>query len=159
MTLYEASVAVHVGAAVLGFGPTFAYPVIQLAAERRDPAALPFAIGAILRISRLLAVPMAVVVGLTGAYQAADGPWSLRDAWLWIGVALYVAVFMLAVFYLVPALRRAQAEAERIVAAAPAGERPRLSAEYLRITRGLKLVGGAVGTSVLAIVALMEIKP
>jgi uncharacterized membrane protein len=159
VTLYEASVAVHVAAAVLGFGPTFAYPVIQLAAERGDRAALPFAIGAILRISRTLAVPMAVVVGLTGAYQVAEGPWSLRDAWLAVGVALYLAVFGVAVGYLVPALRRAQAEAERMAAAARDGEPAPLSAEYVRITRGLKLAGGAVGASVLAIVALMEIKP
>ena len=159
MTLYEASVAVHVGAAVLGFGPTFAYPVIQFAAERHDRRALPFAIGAILRISRTLAVPMAVVVGLTGAFQIADGPWSLGDAWLAAGLALYLAVFGVAVGYLVPALRSAQAEAERMVAAAAPDEPPALSPEYLRITRGLKLAGAAVGASVLAIVALMELKP
>jgi hypothetical protein len=40
MTLYEASVVLPVGAVVVGFGATFAYPVIQLTAERRDPAAL-----------------------------------------------------------------------------------------------------------------------
>ena len=120
MTLYEASVAVHVGAAVLGFGPTFAYPVIQLTAERRDLSALPFAIGSILRISGLLAVPMAVLVGLTGACQVIDGPWSLRrDGWLAAGLALYLAVFAVAV----------------------------------------RFAGAAVGAAVLAIVALMEIKP
>jgi uncharacterized membrane protein len=158
VTVYEASVAVHVGAAVLGFGPTFAYPVIQLAAERGDRRALPFAIGAILRISRTLAVPMAVVVGLTGAYQVADGPWSLGDGWLLAGLVLYVAVFAIAVGYLVPALKRAQAEAERMVSAAAPGEQPPLSPDYLRITRGLKLAGGAVGAAVLVIVALMELK-
>jgi uncharacterized membrane protein len=160
VTLYDASVAVHVGAAVLGFGPTFAYPVIQLAAERRDRTALPFAIGAILRISRTLAVPMAVVVGLTGAYQVVEGPWSLRrDEWLVAGIALYVAVFAVAVGYLTPALRRAQAEAERMLAAAPPGGPPALTAEYRRSTRGLRLAGGVVGAAVLALIALMELKP
>jgi hypothetical protein len=67
VSLYDVSVAVHVAAALAGFGPTFAYPVVQLAAERGDRAALPFALAAILRISRTLAVPGAVVVGLTGA--------------------------------------------------------------------------------------------
>jgi uncharacterized membrane protein len=156
VSLYDVSVAVHVGAAVAGFGPTFAYPVVQLAAERRDPAALPFALSAILRISRTLAVPGAVVVGLTGAYQVAEGPWSIgRDAWLAAGVALYLAVFATALGYLVPALRRAEAEARRMAAA---GERT-LSPEYERIVRGLKLAGAAVGAGVLAIVALMELKP
>jgi uncharacterized membrane protein len=156
VSLYDVSVALHVIAVVAGFGPTFAYPVVQLAAERRDPAALPFALGAILRISRTLAVPGAVLVGLTGAYQVAEGPWSLaRDAWLALGVALYVAVFATALGFLVPSLRRAEAEARRMTAA---GE-PGLSPEYLRAVRPLKLAGGAVGAGVVAIVVLMELKP
>ena len=150
MTLYDISVAVHVIAVVLGFGPTFAYPVVQIAAERSSPEALPFALGAILRISGRLAVPMAVVVGVTGAYQVAEGPWSLRrDGWLAAGAALYVAVFAIAVLYLTPKLRRAQAAAER----------GGLSAEYGREVRGLKLAGAGVGAGVVAIVALMELKP
>jgi uncharacterized membrane protein len=156
VSLYDVSVAAHVIAVVLGFGPTFAYPVVQLAAERRDVAALPFALGAILRISRTLAVPMAAVVGITGVYQAAAGPWSLaRDGWLALGIALYVVVFAVALGYLTPALRRAQAEAERMVAADP----PAISDEYRRITRGLKLAGTGVGAGVVAVVALMELKP
>lgn len=156
MSLYDVSVAVHVAAALAGFGPTFAYPVVQLAAERGDRAALPFALAAILRISRTLAVPGAVVVGLTGAYQVAEGPWSLAgDAWLAAGVALYVAVLATALGYLVPSLRRAEAEARRMAAAGETG----LSDAYLETVRGLKLAGAAVGAGVLAIVALMELKP
>jgi hypothetical protein len=156
VSLYDVSVAVHVTAAVAGFGPTFAYPIVQVAAERRDLAALPFALASILRISRTLAVPGAIVVGVTGAYQVAEGPWSLaRDAWLAVGVALYVAVFATALGVLVPALRRAEAEAERMTAA---GERG-LSPEYLGIVRPLKLAGGAVAAGVVAIIALMELKP
>jgi uncharacterized membrane protein len=155
VSLYDVSVAVHVAAALVGFGPTFAYPVVQLAAERRDPAALPFALAAILRISRTLAVPGAVVVGLTGAYQVAEGPWSLGDAWLAAGIALYAAVFATALGYLVPALRRAEAEARRMAAAGETG----LSPEYLRIVGGLKRAGAAVAAGVLATVALMELKP
>ena len=59
MSLYDVSVALR-DRGRRGLRPTFAYPVVQLAAERRDPAALPFALGAILRISRTLAVPGAV---------------------------------------------------------------------------------------------------
>jgi len=38
--VYDASVAIHVVAAILGFGVTFSYPVIQFAAERRGLEAL-----------------------------------------------------------------------------------------------------------------------
>lgn len=71
--MYEASVAVHVAAAVVGFGATFSYPVIQTLAERRHPRALAFAHAAILAISRYVAVPAATLVGITGVYQVADG--------------------------------------------------------------------------------------
>jgi hypothetical protein len=36
--MHEVSVAGHVAAAVIGFGVTFSYPVIQLVAERSGPA-------------------------------------------------------------------------------------------------------------------------
>lgn len=145
---YDVSVAIHVAAAVAGFGPTFAYPFIQLAGERGDRSKLPFALGVVLAISRRLAVPGAVVVGVTGTYQAIDGPYDFGEAWLAIGAALYVAVFVVAVAYLAPALRRAQEAAERADDAA-----------YSRAIGGAKAAGAAVAATVLAIVFLMELKP
>jgi len=52
-----------VAAAVVGFGATFSYPVIQLVAERGDRRALPFAMTAILAISKFVAVPATLLVG------------------------------------------------------------------------------------------------
>ncbi|HEX8743800.1 MAG TPA: DUF2269 family protein [Thermoleophilaceae bacterium] len=145
---YDVSVAIHVAAAVVGFGPTFAYPFIQLAAERGDPDRLPFALGVVLAISSRLAVPGALVVGATGVYQVADGPHDLGEAWLAVGAVLYAAVFVAAVAFLAPALRRARAAAER-------GDR----AGYRRAIAGAKAVGAGVAAAVLAIVFLMELKP
>ena len=138
----------HVAAAVAGFGPTFAYPFIQLAAERGDRSRLPFALGVVLTISRRLAVPGAVVVGVTGVYQAVDGPYDIGDAWLAAGAGLYAVVFVVAVAYLAPALERARAAAER-------GD----EAAYERSIRGAKAAGAGVAVCVLAIVFLMELKP
>ena len=136
-------------AAVVGFGAPFSYPVIQLTAERLAPEALPFAYDAILAISRWVAVPAAAVVGATGVYQVADGPYSLTgDAWLLAGVILYVAVLGVATAYLVPRYRAARA-----AAADPGG------AAYRAATRGITLVGPLVAATTVAIVALMEVKP
>ena len=71
--MYDASVAIHVAAALVGFGVTFSYPVIQLVAERQGPDALAVGLDAILAISRWVAVPATLVVGVTGVFQLADG--------------------------------------------------------------------------------------
>jgi uncharacterized membrane protein len=149
VSAYDLSVAVHVIAVVLAFGPTFAYPFIQLRAERRAPAELPGAFDTILLISSRLAVPASLVVGATGAYQAAAGPYDLGDAWLAAGIALYLAVLAVALGLLVPRLRRA-----RVAAARPGG-----AAEYARVRRQLVPLGALVGALVLATTALMELKP
>ena len=139
-------------AATVGFGAPFSYPVIQATAERLAPAALPQAYDAILAISRWVAVPAAGVVGATGVYQAADGPYSLgEDAWLLAGTILYLAVMGMATGFLVPRYRRARA------AAAAAGGPG--SAEYRSATRGITIVGPIVAAAIVATVVLMEVKP
>lgn len=90
--MYDASVTLHVLAALVGFGVTFSYPVLQLLGERGDRRNLPFALDAIGAISSRVAVPATTVVGITGVYQLADGPYGLDDAWAAVGFVLYLAV-------------------------------------------------------------------
>jgi uncharacterized membrane protein len=144
--VYDASLALHVVAAVIGFGATFSYPVIQLVAERQSPPALPFGITAILAISRYVAVPATLVVGATGLYQLADGPYGLGDGWAATGLALYVAVMLVSTLYLVPCYRRA----ERAEPLSPA---------YRAAMRGPAVVGPLVALAVLTTVVLMVLKP
>lgn len=148
MTLYDASVTVHVAAAIVGFGATYSYPVLQLLGERGDRRSLPFALEAITTISRWVAVPATTVVGVTGVYQLADGPYGLDDAWAAAGLALYLAVMAGAILYLAPRYGRA-ADAAR------AGD----DDAYAAATRGIGVVGTLVVLAVLAIVALMVLKP
>lgn len=153
-------VTAHVLAAVIGFGATFAYPVIQLLAEQRAPRHLPFALAAILLISRTVAVPGAAIVGLTGFARALTGPYSFRhDGWLTLSVPLYVGVFAAALLVLTPDLRRAQAEAELMVARAGEGEEPVLSREYRHLAARMRIVGGLVASGVIALVILMVLRP
>jgi uncharacterized membrane protein len=146
--VYDASVAIHVVAAIIGFGATFSYPVIQLVAERRGLLAVATGLETILTISRRVAVPAAVVVGLTGIYQLIDGPYSLGDLWLGAGFVLYLAVMVVAVAYLAPAYARARAAAER-------GSQT----EYAEAIRGTRIVGPVLAAAIVAIAVLMEVKP
>jgi uncharacterized membrane protein len=153
--VYEASLAVHVVAAIVGFGATFTYPVIQLVAERREPGALAFAMSTILAISRWVAVPATTIVGITGVYQVAAGPYSLGEAWLAAGAALYAFVMVVGVFVLAPAYGRAQRAAAQF-AASELIEVPR---EYRAALRRPALLGPLVAAAIVATAVLMEVKP
>jgi len=146
--VYDASVALHVAAAVVGFGATYSYPVLQLLGERGDRRHLPFALDAILTISTRVAVPATAVVGVTGVYQLAAGPYGLRDLWASVGLALYLAVMAVAILYLAPAYRRAAVAA-----------RLRDEAGYAAARRRVSVAGPLVAVAVLTIVVLMVLKP
>src|SRR5437763_1766990 len=140
--MYQTSVAVHVVAAIVGFGATFTYPVIQLTAERRDPSAIPFALGAILAISRWVAVPATLVVGATGVYQVGSGPYSFGDTWIAVSLVLYAAVMLLGIFYFAPAYRRAA----------------RPAVDYRAALRGPTVLGPLVAAAIVAIAVPMALK-
>ena len=146
--MYDLSVTLHVLAALVGFGVTYSYPVLQLLGERGDRRNLPFALDAITTLSGRVAVPATTVVGITGIYQLADGPYGLHDAWATAGLVLYLAVMAVATGYLAPRYRRA-AEAAR------AGD----AAGYAAAIRGVNVVGPLVAVAVLGIVVLMVLKP
>jgi uncharacterized membrane protein len=146
--VYDLSVTLHVLAALVGFGVTYSYPVLQLLGERGDRRNLPFALDAITALSRRVAVPATAVVGVTGIYQLADGPYGLDDAWAAAGLVLYLAVMAVAIGYLAPRYRRAAEAARRDDAVG-----------YAAIIRGVNVVGTLVAVAVLVIVVLMVLKP
>lgn len=160
VTFYEISVAAHVMLVVLAFGPTFAFPIIQMTAERRYPRQLPFALTLIERISRGIVTPAAVLVGATGLYQALDGPYEFGEAtWMDVGFFLYLVILITGILLLEPATRRGLAAAERMVeSAGPEGEVV-FSDEYRRAMRLPNVLGPILSLSVLVVVYLMVVKP
>jgi uncharacterized membrane protein len=100
---------------------------------------------AILAISRWVAVPATLLVGATGIYQLADGPYGLEDAWLATGLALYLAIMAVATGYLAPRYRRAR-DAED-------------DAAYAAAIRGVNVIGPLVAAAVVAVAVLMTVKP
>jgi uncharacterized membrane protein len=157
--MYDYVVAVHVASALVGFGVTFAYPVIQLTAERADRRALPFAMSSILAISRWVAVPATTLVGVTGAYLVSSGPYGLGDVWVALSVGLYIVVMAIGTGYLASAYRKAGSEARLTIDDTPPAEPVGLSPAYRRATRSISVVGPLVASMIIAIVVLMVVKP
>jgi predicted integral membrane protein DUF2269 len=161
VTFYQLVVFVHVVAVVVAFGPTFAFGVIQATAERLHPRSLPFALTVIKRISQGMVIPVAVVVGATGIYQAIDGPFEFDDdQWMSIGLALYLVLLGLALWVYRPSVMdRAIAAAQRSVEAAGPDRQVELSDDYRAIMRVPNATGPILGLIVVVIVYLMEVKP
>ena len=90
-------------AAIVAFGPLFAFPLFIAVTERRDPLSLPVVLRAVNTTERVIVVPATAVVGFTGVYLAIDGPFAFdRDGWMTVGFVLYLLVFALIVFLVEP---------------------------------------------------------
>jgi hypothetical protein len=148
-------------AAIVAFGPLFAFPLFISLTERRDRLSLPVVLRAVNRAERVLVVPAGAVVGLTGVYQAIDGPFSFDDdLWMAIGFVLYLLVFGALVLIVEPLRSQAADEADRLLE--DAGEEDHelaLSDAYRARMRLPNALMPAIGVVVLFVVYLMEVKP
>jgi predicted integral membrane protein DUF2269 len=156
--VYDVSVAVHVMAAIVAFGPLFAFPLFISVTERRDRLSLPVVLRAVNRTERAIVVPAGAVVGFTGVYQAIDGPFSFDDdLWMGIGFVLYLLVFGALVLLVEPLRSRAADEADRAIE--EDDEDVKLSEAYRTRMRLPNAVMPAIGLVILFVVYLMEVKP
>lgn len=157
---YDISVAVHVMAVVVAFGPLFAFPLFISVTERRDPLSLPVVLRAVNRTERALVVPATAVVGFTGLYLAIDGPFAFdRDEWMTVGFVLYLVIFALLVFLVEPQRAAAAEEVERLAESGDEEADIELSQRYRERMRLPNALMPAIGLVVLFVVYLMEVKP
>src|ERR671921_1920127 len=82
ITALSISVWIHVTAAVVGFGATFAEAVTFPVAMKLDKRHLPYVHQLQLTINRYFAGPALLVIIITGFYQVSEGNWSLGDFWI-----------------------------------------------------------------------------
>ena len=159
--VYDISVAVHVMAAIVAFGPLFAFPLFISVTERRDRLSLPVVLRAVNRTERAIVVPATALVGFTGVYQAIDGPFSFDDDhWMSIGFVLYLIVFGLIVFLVEPLRARAADEADRALEEADDDDHElELTEAYRARMRLPHALTPAIWVVLLFVVYLMETKP
>ncbi len=155
---YELSLFLHIAAAVVGFGATFAMAIAFPLALRMDPRHLPYVHRLSLRLSQYFILPAVVVILATGFYQVAEGNWELADFWLSAAIAIVVVLALLTIAYFIPADRRLEAMVQREIDAGGPGE-VSLSDDYRRQAQREGGIGAFTGVLVLVVVYLMVDKP
>ncbi len=149
----EVVLAIHIMAAVVGFGVTFAYPIIFSVGARTDPRSLPLLHRIEYTLERRLVNPGLLVVLIAGIYLASKlHQWSaFYVQW---GLAAVVVIGAVVGAVMIPTAKRAEATAERDLAAS-GEDPPTLSEEYAALTRRLATVGASLSLLVLVTIYFM----
>jgi uncharacterized membrane protein len=158
LTTYEFSLFLHITAAVVGFGATFAESIMFPVAMKFDKRHLPYVHRLQLAINQYFATPALVVVLATGLYQVEDGDWDFGDAWLSGAMLIILVIGGLLGAYFIPSDRKLGPMVERELAAAGDGE-VELSQEYQRGARRQGMVGALTGVLLIVAIYLMVDKP
>lgn len=159
VTGYQISLFLHIAAAVVGFGATFAMAIGFPLALRMDPRHLPYVHRLSLEISRFFVLPAVLIVLATGFYQVSEGDFELGDVWLSAAMGIVVVLTVLTVAYFIPADRRLGAMAQREIDAAGPGGPVELSEDYRRAAQREGGIGALTGVLVVVVIYLMVVKP
>jgi uncharacterized membrane protein len=159
ISFYNIVVFIHVAAAVVAFGVTFAYPILDSILHRPgNTHHLGWWHRVQVELGRKLITAAATVVLLAGIYLAAAGPYDFGSTFVSIGIVIVVVLLGLGGAFFTPTETRAAELAERDISAS-AGGAVRLSAEYEAVAKRLRIVGAASSLLVLVAVFLMVVKP
>jgi len=157
VTFYNVVLAIHIMAVVVAFGVTFAYPIMFSIGARRDPRSLPVLHRIEYTIERALINGGLVLVLGAGIFLASDGHhWS--QFFVQWGLAAVIVIGALVGSVMIPTAKRAEAAAERDIAAG--GDGPiEMGAEYRALVRRLSIVGSLLSLLVLITILFMTIQP
>lgn len=159
LSFYNVVLFIHIAAAVVAFGVTFAYPMVDAALHRdenlRHLAWWHRTQGV---IGARLITSAATVVLLAGIYLAAAGPFDFGSTFVSAGIVIIVVLLGLGGAFFAPTERKAAELAERDIAASGDGT-VTLSPEYQAVANRLKVVGASSSLLVLVALFLMVVKP
>jgi uncharacterized membrane protein len=158
VTSYELSVFLHITAAVVGFGATFAESIMFPVAMQLDKRHLPYVHRLQLAINQYFATPALVIVLATGFYQVSEHDFEFGDFWLSGTMTIVLIIGGLLGAYFIPADRRLGPMVQAEIDAGGDGEIT-LSQEYLRKSRTEGIVGAITGLLIVAAIYLMVTKP
>jgi uncharacterized membrane protein len=152
--LYSISLWLHITAAVVGLGSTFALAVGFPLALKLDARYLPFVHHLSLNVNRKLASPALAVLIVTGIYQGVDSDTMDQP---WIGLTFLIALILggMQGGYFVPTDKKLAAMAEKELAAGATT----LSEDYQRQARREGGIGTVAGILIIIAVFLMVTKP
>jgi hypothetical protein len=154
INLYSISLWLHISAAVVGLGATFALAVGFPLALKLDARYLPFVHHLSRAVNLRLASPALLVLIVTGIYQALDSD-TMGDPW--VGGTFLIAIILggLQGSYFVPTDKKLAALAEKELATGATT----LSADYQRQAQREGGIGALAGFLIIVAVFLMVTKP
>jgi uncharacterized membrane protein len=96
----------HVGGAIVAFGPTFAFPILGPMAGH-EPQHVNFALRFQKAVATTLIVPLALLQGVTGLLLVWKiGLGLLAQPWLLLGIALYIVALVVSIGIGLPTVRK-----------------------------------------------------
>jgi uncharacterized membrane protein len=161
VTNLEFSIFLHVTAVVVGFGVTFSESVMFPVAMKMSARNLPFVHRLQLVINQFFAIPAAIVIAATGIYQVDKFDYDYGNFWLSATIAILVVLFLVNIFFFIPADRKLLPIIEKAVA--DAGDKELklsdLPDTYQRLGRAEGIVGSIMGILLIAAIFFMTTKP
>jgi uncharacterized membrane protein len=155
---YTLVLFLHIVAAVIAFGATFAFPIIDLTIRRVDLRGLPVWHEAQNQIGLKLITPGAILILITGIYMAVDRWDDFGGFWFSAAGVIVVILLGLGHGFFAPTARKMRAQAETDLAAG-AVERGTMSTEYEAFAARTRAVGILSSLLVLLALLLMVWKP
>jgi hypothetical protein len=154
--------AVHILAAIIGFGGTFAYPIFFTAGARLDPRAMPWFFRMMQQLTRRLIYPGLLIVLLAGIYLASKED-QFHAFYVQWGFFAVIAIGGVEGAFMAPRLRQLITLSERDLAAVVGGAGEigsptatfSFSADYQRVFNQLAIGGGIQALIVVVTVFLM----
>lgn len=158
LDFYTVVLFLHITSAVIAFGATFAFPIIDMTIRRVDLRALPVWNEAQNQIGYKLITPGATLVLITGIYMAIDRWSDFGGFWFSAAGVIVIVLLGLGHGFFAPTARRMRDQATADLAAG-AAERGQMSPEYEAMARRVALVGALTSLLVLVALLLMVWKP
>lgn len=158
VSFYDVVKWFHISAVVVGFGGTFAYAVIIVAAQRVAPRSMPGVFAGLAANDRTLVTIGAIAVLLSGFYLVADGNWQMSEFFIGWGIVAIIALLGLIHAFFIPNEVKAKEAAERDIERAGSGE-VEFSDEFNETNSKLGKVGPIAGLLILLTVYVMTTKP
>lgn len=157
VAFFDVVVFFHILAAVLAFGPTFAYVVFLGTAMSDGGRAVPTVGRAMLKWDSSIGAAASLVILGTGIYLACDR-WDFGDFFVGWGILAILVILGVVHGVLLPMTRKAVAVAERDIAATPSGD-VTFSAEFNELNKKLGQIGTALGLLIILTIYFMTAKP
>jgi hypothetical protein len=155
---YTVVLFLHIASAVVAFGATFAFPIIDMTIRRVDLRALPVWNEAQNQIGYKLITPGATLVLVSGIYMAIDRWKDFGGLWFSLAGVIVVVLLGLGHGFFAPTARKMRDQAN-VDLAAGAAERGTMSTEYEAMARRTAIVGIFASLLVLLALLLMVWKP